>query len=660
FKYKSYCWSLGTTSFRTENFNKSIEIQLNLLDVFWQLPQNTNQIWSGNNILQAHYYDFLKENNFVDGSASKKDKDARQKTSGLVNLGLIDDNRKLTSAGHRALEISKSVDFSIDNTLQISKDSFLYLKQLLKTSIAVENENVRPLIVALYLLSKHQVLNHDEFVYLLPLCINHKYTEQISDQISLLRNNKTNVNEIIVDRLLAMDNYSKALKWFLSLEKVSEREICKIGMNRKSPNYDLPYFGLYEALRVVFLNNKKDKASLIELYNAIKKLKLKSLWSKFIFGGKTIKEKRIKTHSQNILNATFFDNVSNESEFRVAFFKAMHLLKAKATLNDYADLNRRYLGLSNIFLFRDNKVELDIIPKHFFGSTIGELYKSAFVSNDKLQVDCELSEISPVLLANENTIISSINEEFGLSISTLDEAMSEYDRQRYTRFNELIDKKFSDEKIIDLLNKFENRNDGEIKEYVTNNADIPTIFEYLLGIAWYKISDRKGKILDYMKLSIDADFLPITHAIGGDADIVYEYDKSEFYPKHTLLLEATLADKTNQRRMELEPVSRHLGQHLLKTKNPSSYCVFATTHLDINVLSDFRNRKISPYYDTNDSKNKINGMKITALQTTELKTIIQNNKKYSELYSIFDEAYKADLNILEADEWYEKYIVERL
>ena len=34
--YKSYCWSLGTTSFRTKNFNKTIEEQLALLDGFWQ------------------------------------------------------------------------------------------------------------------------------------------------------------------------------------------------------------------------------------------------------------------------------------------------------------------------------------------------------------------------------------------------------------------------------------------------------------------------------------------------------------------------------------------------------------------------------------------------------------------------------------------------
>ena len=38
--YKSFCWALGTTSFRTKDFNKTIEEQLALLDGFWALPEN--------------------------------------------------------------------------------------------------------------------------------------------------------------------------------------------------------------------------------------------------------------------------------------------------------------------------------------------------------------------------------------------------------------------------------------------------------------------------------------------------------------------------------------------------------------------------------------------------------------------------------------------
>ncbi|BBB20479.1 AlwI family type II restriction endonuclease [Helicobacter cinaedi] len=658
FSYKSYCWNLGTTSFRTENFNRTIELQLDLLDRFWKLPQNQSRNWSERET-QESYYDFLKENNFVKGDATRKDKDAREKVFGLYEIGLINKDRKLTNAGIKALRISQGGDFSKDNALQISKDSFLYLKQLLKTSSAIDSEIVRPLIITLYILSNHGFLNDNEFIYLLPLCTDKDHTQLISNSISALRNNDISIDEIIIDRLLSMQNYKEALEWFLSLTSISVDEILEIGMNRKSSKYDIPYYEAYLALKNVFLDNNKDESSLLGLFTAIKKLKLKTWWNNFIFAG-NISEKKIKRELGGVLATNIFSNITDKVGFRTAFFKIMHLFKAKATLKDYFDLNRRYFGLSDIFLFRDSKVELDIIPKHFFNGTIQELYSEAYLPSTALESDCELHEISSALKLDDNTIINSINSEFRLNISNLVEAMDEYDRQRYIRFNKLIDEKFSDTKLIELLNQFENRDDSNIKEYITNNADIPTMFEYVLGIAWYKISERKGKILDYMKLSLDADFFPKSHAAGGEADIVYEYNETAHYPKHISLLEATLADKTNQRRMELEPVSRHLGQHLLKTGNNNSYCVFVTTHLDINVISDFRNRKILPYYDTNNSSKRVKGMKIATLESKELKSIIVNNKKYSELYSIFDKAYKADLNELEADEWYQKYIVEKL
>lgn len=116
---------------------------------------------------------------------------------------------------------------------------------------------------------------------------------------------------------------------------------------------------------------------------------------------------------------------------------------------------------------------------------------------------------------------------------------------RYQRLQHLIDTEFIDDKLLSLLDCFETKNDDEIRSMVTENADVPTIFEYVLGILWYKASERHGKILDYMKLSLDADLLPKTHATGGEADIVYEYPETEYYPAHILLLEATLADNTN-------------------------------------------------------------------------------------------------------------------
>lgn len=646
--YKSFCWSLGTTSFRTKNFNKTIEEQLSLLNEFWILRENQNINWSGNNELQARYYDFMRQKGFVEGNAKNKPKDAREKTSGLVDIGLIDENRKLSDAGKALLHISSENDFSSDNQFQIAKDSFIYLKQLLKTSYTVEGQTVRPFLVLLYLLSKVDYLTLEEYTYLLPLCVGTNETVEIIEGIKKLRTNGTTIDNIIINRLMNMNNYNTALDYFIEND-VTESLICEIGLNRKSRQYDKPYFKLYEALYRVFVEDDID--SLPSVYSATKDIKIGKWWRSYLFD--TTSETAIGKFPSDHLKVTLFNGVTGEIEFKKAFFKTMHLFKAKATLSDYLDLNRRYIKTTDIVLFEDDTVKLDVVPQYFFKSVMEQLYSDIFVKSELLYENCSIESISACLVVSDDTIIDGINEELGLSVTTIEAAREALEDNRYQRLQHLIDTKFTDENLLSLLDYFEDRNDTEIRNMVTDNADVPTIFEYVLGILWYKASERQGKILDYMKLSLDADLLPKTHAAGGEADIVYEYCATEAYPEHTLLLEATLADSTNQRRMEMEPVSRHLGRHLIRTGNLNSYCVFATNYLDINVIADFRGRKSMPFYDTQDYSKSVNGMKIIPLQTSELKKIVSNGKTYKELYPLFEAAFNSTLP---PHEWYNPFV----
>lgn len=636
--YKSFCWSLGTTSFRTKDFNKTIEEQLLLLDEFWKLDENKDENWSGNKDLQTRYYDFMQSKDFVEGNAGNKPKDAREKTSGLVDIGLIDDGRKLSNAGKALLKITSENDFSSDNQFQIAKDSYIYLKQLLKTYYNVDGHTVRPFMVLIHLLDEFDYLTLDEYTYLLPLCIGQVETSEIIDGISQLRCRNISIDEIIVNRLMGMLNYKTALDYFIDNE-VTEELICEIGLNRKSRQYDKPYFKLYQALHRVFVLNDID--NLISVYDATRDIKIGKWWRNYLFD--TTSEKAISNHPVTHLKTTLFNEVEDENTFKIAFFKIMHLFKAKATLSDYLDLNRRYIKTTDVVLFEDDTIKFDIVPKHFFKSVAAKLYQDAFTSSELLYEDCDMPEISECLIVNDDTIVAGINEELGINVSDMQSARAALEDTRYQRLQHLIDTKFTDDKILSLLDCFETRNDDEIRSMVTDNADVPTIFEYVLGILWYKASERHGKILDYMKLSLDADLLPKTHAAGGEADIVYEYEATEYYPEHTLLLEATLADSTNQRRMEMEPVSRHLGMHLIRTGNMNSYCVFATNYLNINVISDFRSRKTTPFYDPQDYSKSIAGMKIIPLQTSELKKIVSNRKTYKELYSLFETAYNSNL-----------------
>lgn len=651
--YKSYCWSLGTTSFRMVEFNRKIERQLELLRDFWSKPAFVNQQWSENEPLQEQYYNHLKENDFIEGEAPRKAKDAREKTSGLVDLGLIDDERRLTEAGNALLQIALKADFNTNNLLQIPADSFIYLKQLLKVYSPIDNRYVRPYIVLIMALNRLGELSFDEFTYLLPLAINEAKTREVFDSIERIRGGNGTIDETIIDVLMDMPNYQEALDILLKSD-VTENVITEVGMNRKSRSYDKPYFKLYKALQDV-IDTRSDEAA-INLFDATKSISGRSatFWKQYLFNT-SLTSKVNKEGFATVNNRARLFNCADEAEFKTEFFKLMHLFKAKSTLSDYFDLNRRYFRTTDTILFQDDKVKFDIIPNCFFKIAEQNLTALAYTSDDNLSSNISLESIVGAQIT-ENQIFAKIEEIYGVQVRNLYDVQAFVDRERYERFNAMVDSKFTDEKIIELMSAFEDRRDGDIQSMVTNNADAPTIFEYVLAVAWYKISGRKGKVLEYMNLSLDADLLPVTHAAGGHEDITYKYEATEDYPAHTLLLEATLASSTNQRRMEMEPVSRHLGEYLLSHTDEQAYCLFATTYLHVNVISDFRMRKSNPYYSV-DGTRFVEGMKIIPLQTSEIKTIIKKGLTYGNLYRLFEAAYNSTIA---PNLWYGKEITGNL
>ena len=166
--YQSFCWVIGTTSFRTAKLNLKIEAQLLLLDEFYNEVIKESS-WNWNNELQEKYYDFMKDRAFLTGEAKRKDKDAREKTSGLVDIGLITEDRLITEAGRELLKITSDGIFEMNNVFNINRDSFVYLKQLLKTSIDVNGNIVRPFIAVIKCLTELNFLSDDEFTYFVPL-----------------------------------------------------------------------------------------------------------------------------------------------------------------------------------------------------------------------------------------------------------------------------------------------------------------------------------------------------------------------------------------------------------------------------------------------------------------------------------------------------------
>ena len=385
--YKSYCWSLGTTSFRMVEFNRKIEEQLKLLNQFWHMPEFANEHWSSNNELQIAYYNFIREQGFIEEKdAPRKDKDARQKTSGLVDLGIINNERRLTDAGRALLSIAESGNFARENILRIPADSFIYFKQLLKFSCPFENDNVRPYLVLAYILSEIGEISKSEFTYLLPLAINKDKTIRIVNYIKAIRSNDTTIDEAIISIISEMNNYQEAKKMFIEASTIDNVLIQEIGMNRKSRTYDIPYTHLYNTLRA--FNATPNDETAIDLFNAVDKVsgRARLYWKMYLFN--SVSRHRLeKTGIRNVKRNKAILMIKDEIAFKEEFFKLLHLFKAKSLLDDYYDLNKRYFKTSDTVIFQDDKVRFDIIPNCYFALIKDSLLNMAFTKADNLELN---------------------------------------------------------------------------------------------------------------------------------------------------------------------------------------------------------------------------------------------------------------------------------
>ena len=512
------------------------------------------------------------------------------------------------------------------------------------------------------MLEKLDYLTYDEFTYLLPLCKN-KY-----DVIKMVNDIKYNrqgldLDMIITTRIYEMDNYIRVLEEFRKDYPVTEETFEMIGMNRKSASYEHAYLPVYnELVNLVFHLRHNTFEERIESYNKLYGYcrnisgNAKSHWLSYLFMNYTPRNFNDEKFDKEFRKLEISE-VKNIIDFKRVFFEREHIIKWKVNLKEYFDLNKRYFSLTDIVKFGEDKIELDLLPKYYFKEIIDDLLNENLLEEDDylslFHSIVPIEKISDKYRTDISELVNEINKELHTDL-TIDNINTYLEDEKIKQFNKLIDERFKDSDLLSLIDLIKDRRDSEVCSYVSDNADVPTIFEYILGIAWYRISNKEGNILKFMNLSLDADLLPKTHASGGMADIVYEY-KENNYPRHNLLIEATLSESTGQRHMEMEPVSRHLGEDISSTNNENDYALFVAPNLEERLILDFRNMRSRFYPKANGGY--IEGLKIIPIDTDILKKFITEHKKYSDIYSLFDNAYKSQLP---DPEWFEKEILQKI
>ena len=632
-KEQTSIFNMGDTSIRVKEvvpIYKQILKTLNTHNLSYSDWDNTSQDKFYRSILA----DFTKieeeEGISLFGNLNRKeteglDKRGRTLTNALVKLGFIDANRNLSSVGIRYISNDDIMFDKLEKLFGLTTDNITYLRQLLKLRVYDSDSdkyfyNFR---FALVFLSKYDKVPISDFLWILestkPSFSKTQIEKIIDNYESVYKGTKTfdqYRDEEFSDYILITDRVTEAHIMFENRDFTDEN-FKKLFPNRKSSNKSLKYKQFVLTL-IDFLENKTEQ-KLKALLEISKENDIKKAFGggRMLFDAKkgdSIQEFLARNGENPLLSGKYF-------EIYLVFAWSKH----NDLIREYSDMCKRIFSLSGVISFNQGIASLGqswLLPKIIKASGNSfilsqeenyEAYEndlsSSFYQNNSLMTILDISD------SQAEEIEKSIAKEFGVSnTANIQEFIADKQEKEFRKF---IEQEFYVSKVITILEAISQRNDKKVQELVTDNALVPTIFEYILAIAWYHVSNKQFALRKSMQLTFSADNLPLSHAGGNKGDIEIEY------PDKMLLLEATLMDKSTQKRGELEPVIRHSVNLALSTEKPLQ-TIFVANEVDNNVVNIFRATSFIQLDGTLTS-GSVDGLNIFALTISEIISILKKN-----------------------------------
>ena len=585
------------------------------------------------------------------------DKDVRVKTGFISQLGFTTEDRIITNTGKELL--TNSISFNT-NEFEISNESFTYLKQFLKYQ---HNDfEVYPLFSLIYsIIEFNNELPIDFVTY---VWSGSQTKKELIDYIKTYKKH-SDFKEPVYQSVLNSVNtkiVTKNATHFFATHNIADKKELKellyaILPHGKGSTFKDKTITLLQDIYLYWFNK--------EIWNETKKKKF--IQDKLKSRHKDISSKKSSYYLESLFNTTvlkkssdwkkiiaFFENtplISSEDEenFIVNFHVLYMFIKKLSLCEEYRDLNTRHLKLLDIFIFEYGKLKLDLVFWYLFKSVKDELLKAKPLPQNEYRIKLEYSQtnigdIYDFLKINVAELSKQIATDFpevkklGLQNFAL--------KKKEERLLELINTVFTKENIIKIFENINPRKDDQIRKLIKDwyqdyEATIPALFEYLLGISFYWLSEKQIKISDILHSGLDANLLPKTHTGGGQADIVVRCKDKDY------LIEATLSDNDGQRKMEAEPVPRHLAKHILEV-NPNSLALFVAGQLDPNNLVVLRNYKFSTWYISDG--NCVETMSILPLSVSNMIYLLKNENNFTKLENKFDTVLNSDTK--DGFKWY--------
>ncbi|STQ48465.1 AlwI restriction endonuclease [Enterococcus durans] len=616
-------FNLGDTSFRRKTLLGDYKTLLPILskhNIHFPHWNNESQI--------AYYQEVLAETELFDRSESDDPaKRSRTLTNALIKSGLINNERKLSEVANNWID-NKTKNFDeLEKALGISKDNLVFFRQFLKLRVYDNlNNYFYPFRVALRFLINYQNVPETDFlVFLHSIYSNdseYKILNLIEDYIEVANNNQTFGQYIAEHFYDSSVDGSNAEKLFSKTE-IDEQLFFKVFSNRKTPASQLDYLEFVKNL--LSYKREKNVDNLKKLLASSKKPSIKKAFgfNKLPFEAKNTVQEFNEANSESEL----LDSNNTKIYFQFSSSKKYDLVR------EYKDMTKRSFNLSGMISFANGLVNLEnrevvkiiISNMDLSGNEKYSNYENNL--NSKFYKDLETTKI----LGLDSFEISHLREKIVVLLGTenIDMAVK---NQKEAKFRKVIEKEFPKSKIQELLPMFITREDEKIQAMVTDSAKVPDIFEYILAIAWFYLSDFDYSIIDSLNLPLDGNFRPLGHAAGGDGDIIIKY------PDLTVMLEATLMNKNAQKRGELEPVIRHTTNLAIRSKNQVK-TIFIADDLDDNVMNIFRATSYIELEGTNVD-GKVQGLNIFALKISEIIKMLESTIPSSKVFNAMNNHYK--------------------
>lgn len=642
-------WNLGDNSFRRKALIHDYRV---LLEELYYLNNEHPNVW--NSTVQSLYYANVRANDDIHilSTVTEDDKMAkmgRTFSSGLFKLGFCNKKRKLSNIGLQFLGKKNLNLDDFENRLNLKSDNIIFLRQLLKLYIWDEGAEkaFNPFIFLIVMLNKYEYLTKQEFEAIIQISSGKINFQEIIEKFEDVRLNKITLDEFFNNNVEGND-FSNEVNKFINDDNLDEKLFEKVFFNRKTALSKKEYLNFYNIL----IDYKKDKYNEEKLSLLIKSIKSEVIKKAFgtssIFDTRRLKKIDCNTFNNRYKNVKLLSYYGKD--FRNEFVKIFLDSKREDIVKEYRDMTYRVFNTTGIIETRNNIIKINNLYAKEYFKLVNDFLNITLNSKEQCKIEEVLSSIEILKINKVLETDKSIREKYGLSNEI--DIISYINKKENDDFKNFILREFKKEKIINILNLIKVRNDIEVCKLVTDQTTVPTIFEYILGIAWLYISEFKIDLLSSLNLTLDSSYYPLSHATGGDGDIIINYEDPK---KHKLMLEVTLMDKNTQKRGELEPVIRH-SVNLGIESDENVYSIFVANELDNNVINIFRACNL---LNLESSKNKgkyINSTKIVALKIDEVIKLLEKEISYKHIFENIENEFIND-NIQRINsQWREKFV----